>query len=241
MSLHIYNSPQSLAKGLAAWIVGDINSVLHLRKRYSFVLSGGSTPELLYKILAANYSDGTDWSRVDFFWGDERFVPKDDVRNNARMAYQLLLNPLKIEEHQVFPIPTETTPEASVVAYQATIDKYFAATSSGSFDFVLLGMGKDAHTLSLFPGEELPNVKDASVAHTFYKADQLNRITLMPSIVNDARTVAFMVQGKDKAATLKEVLQGNHDVKKYPAQNIVPNDGNLLWFVDEKAACDLRH
>lgn len=239
MSLHIYNTPQSLAKGLAAWIVGDINSVLHLRKRYSFVLSGGSTPELLYKILAANYSNGTDWSRVDFFWGDERFVPKDDIRNNARMAYQLLLNPLKIEEHQVFPIPTETTPEDSVTAYQAKLEKYFATTSSDSFDFVLLGMGKDAHTLSLFPGEDLPDVKGASVAHTFYKADQLNRITLLPSIVNRSKTVAFMVQGADKARTLKDVLDGSRDLKKYPAQNIAPVDGNLLWFIDEAAAVEL--
>ncbi len=236
MSLHIYKTPQSLAEGLAAWIIGDINSGLHLRKRYSFVLSGGSTPRLLYETLASKYSNATDWSRVDFFWGDERFVPEDDVRNNARMAYELLLTPLKIEKHQVFPMPTNNTPEDSVISYQKTLDRYFDAASTNSFDFVLLGMGKDAHTLSLFPGEDLPNAKGASVAHTFYKADQLNRITLMPSIVNRARSVAFMVQGKDKAATLKEVLQGNYDIKKYPAQNIAPNSGNLLWFLDGAAA-----
>lgn len=240
MSLHIYKTPELLAEGLAAWIVGDINSVLYSGRRFSFVLSGGSTPKLLYEILATEYTNATDWSRVDFFWGDERFVPKDDSRNNAKMATDLLLNPLRIEKEQIFPIPTDNSPEDAVRVYEALLKGYFDPALPYSFDFVLLGMGKDAHTLSLFPGDELPEDKTAFVAHTFYKSDLLNRITLLPSIVNRSKTVSFMVQGADKADTLREVLNGSRHLKKYPAQNIAPADGNLLWFIDEAAAASLK-
>lgn len=236
MSLHIYQSSASLAEGLASWIVGNINLVLRTQGRYSFALSGGSTPKLLYQLMASEYAQAADWSKVDFFFGDERFVSMDDERNNGKMALDLFLHPLGIKDEQIFAIPTNSSPQNSVSAYQKTLEEYFHSDDTHSFDFVLLGMGADAHTLSLFPGGVLPDDKAALVAHTFNKADQLDRITLLPSIINYAKTIAFMVQGKEKSDTLKRVLHDTHDPDKYPAQLILPASGQLMWFADEAAA-----
>lgn len=236
MSLHIYQNPESLADGLASWLVGHINTVLRRQNRFSFVLSGGSTPKLLYQKLAADYAIAADWDRVDFFYGDERFVPKDDDRSNAKMASALLLQPLGIKEDRVFAIPTENSTDASVLAYQQTLEDYFHADDVFSFDFVLLGMGTDAHTLSLFPGNPVPESKQDFVAHTFNKSDNTDRITLLPSVVNYAKAIAFMVQGSDKAETLRHVLYGEHNMQRYPSQLIKPASGQLLWFADIAAS-----
>lgn len=238
MSFHIYKSPDALAEGLAEWIAGNICLRLQTKKRYTFVLSGGSTPQQLYRVLAMRYAHVVDWQRVDFFWGDERFVPAEDERNNANMVRQLLLKPLKIDEGQIFPMPVEGNPQAAAKKYQHILEAYFSA-GTPSFDFVLLGMGADAHTLSLFPGWSPPDDHGVWVAATYNEGDHLDRITLLPSIVNRSQTISFMVQGTDKAATLQKVLQEKSQPVKYPSQMIDPANENLMWFIDTKSASEI--
>ncbi|MBN9352130.1 MAG: 6-phosphogluconolactonase [Chitinophagaceae bacterium] len=235
MSFHIYKDPDSLAKGISQWIAGNINLVLKSQERYSFCLSGGNTPKKLYQILATVYDKTVDWSRVDFFWGDERYVPFDDTRNNARMAYETLLNPLSVPPKNIFEIETEDFAASEAMKYSDLL-KYRFEGKPFTFDFALLGMGPDAHTLSLFPGSDLINEPKDWVREAIKPDDRMKRITLLPKVVNKSKVIAFLVQGDDKADALHNVIKGEHNPLNYPAQIIHPSNGDILWFVDEAAA-----
>lgn len=239
MSLHIFADGDRLSEGLAEWIVGNMLLTLQAKERYSFVLSGGSTPKALYHVLSEKYASAVDWNKVDFFWGDERYVPFDDERNNARMAYSCLLAPLKIPEQNIHPIPTNRGPRECADDYEKLLKNYFEGEEA-RFDLVLLGMGDDGHTLSLFPGSDLISTRDAQwVKDAFNVKEQLPRITLMPSIVNLAHSCVFLLQGAAKAETLYSVLKGSYQPDVYPTQLIRPQDGRLYWFLDEAAAANL--
>lgn len=239
MSLHIYQNEETLANGLAAWLAGNISLVLKTRERYSFVLSGGSTPKKLYHILARDYISKVDWGKVDFFFGDERFVPFDDDRNNGKMAYETLLTPLAIPEENIYRMPTQPTPEQAAADYEKTLKGYLRNNSDTTFDFTLLGMGADGHTLSVFPDSPLLDSNSDWVKSVFNTGDQLQRITLLPHLVNRSQTVAFMIKGADKAKTLYNVLGGKYEPAKLPARLIEPRDGILMWFIDRAAAGDI--
>lgn len=236
MSLHIYQDSDGLAEGLAGWIAANINLVLKNQSRYSFVLSGGSTPKKLYHILAAEYANAVDWKRVDFFWGDERYVPFTDDRSNARMAYDSLLTPLGIPGQHIFKMPTAPSPQEAADQYQSAVKSYLDPDGRFSFDLSLLGMGDDGHTLSIFPGSRLLREHARLVSHIFNPNDQLQRITLLPGIVNRSRTIVFMVQGAAKASMLQQVLSGSNQPEIYPSQIITAESGQLMWFIDEAAA-----
>lgn len=238
MSLHIYKDASNLARGLAAWIAGDINLKLKEKPRYSLVLSGGSTPKKLYELLASKYADKVSWNRVDFFWGDERHVPYEDERNNGRMAYEALLQPLGIADDHIYMMRTDVAPEISAKNYEEILREYFGE-STISFDFTLLGMGTDGHTLSVFPDSPLLEDTTTWVRSVLNEKENLQRITLMPSLVNRSVNMAFMVSGEDKADMLHKVMRGAHEPKKYPSQLIKKKMGELQWFVDEGAASRL--
>lgn len=238
MSLHIYKDAASLAEGLASWIAGSINLRLKQQPRFSFVLSGGSTPKRLYEILAAEYADKVNWEAVDFFWGDERHVPYEDDRNNGRMAYESLLQPLGISNAQIFMMPTDTSAGQSATAYEGELRAYLRK-GAFSFDLALLGMGTDAHTLSVFPDSPLIGDEEHWVRNVLHPKENLQRITLMPSLVNRSAAIVFMVSGSDKSEMLRHVLKSDYDPQKYPAQLIHADSGSLQWFVDEDAAQSL--
>ena len=152
MQLHIYKNADVLNKIFADWLVNYINTTLQVQDKFSIVLSGGNTPQKLNELLASeNYKNKIDWRKLHFFWGDERFVSLNDERNNAKMAFDTLLNHIPVVKENIHIIPTENiTPEASAQQYENVIQQYFQQHYS-SFDLVLLGMGNDGHTLSLFP------------------------------------------------------------------------------------------
>lgn len=235
MSIHIYKNPDALAGGLARWIASDISLVLKSEKRYSFVLSGGSTPKRLYEVLASQYHNQIDWEKVDFFFGDERYVPFDDDRNNGKMAYKELLIPLKIPAENVYRMNTEVTLAEGVKQYDQKLRNYFEKDKTHSFDFTLLGLGSNAHTLSLFPNSDIVFNSTDWVTIGENKEDGTQRITLMPALVNASRNIIFLFQGQEKADTFKEVLNEPFNPKKYPAQVIISQSGQLMWFTDEAA------
>ncbi len=234
MQLHVYKNGEEVCDALAVWIVELISKTLEVKEKFTLALSGGETPKKLYQILASDaYREKIKWDRLHIFWGDERFVPFNDERNNAKMAFDNLLSKVKIPAEQVHKIWTDVTPEASAKQYENILHKYFDDKQT-TFDLVLLGMGDDGHTLSLFPGNAILNDKN-SWASAVSSKEKGERITLMPAVVNKSAAIAFLVTGESKAKILKEVLE-NSTSHNYPAQLIQPANGELYWFIDEAAA-----
>ena len=239
MELHIATDTGRLSHDLAAWLSDYIKEVLSKQDRFTFVLSGGGTPKQLYSLLAESpYKEAIEWQKIHFFWGDERAVPFEDSRNNAKMCYDELLNKVPVNPANIHIMRTDIEPEASAVEYENILKEYFA-DSATTFDFVLLGMGDDGHTLSLFPGTEVIHEENAWVKAFYLPAQEMFRITLTAPIVNNAACVAFLAAGAGKAETLKHVLKGETNVDLYPSQIINPSRGALHWFVDEAAAASL--
>lgn len=240
MNLHISSNKDSLSQELATWIMEDIQKVLKEKELYTFVLSGGSTPKELYKLLAAPpYRENIDWGKIHFFFGDERYVPFEDERNNGKMANDTLLKHIPVPQEQIHYMNTAVSPEQSAKDYEKMLHGYFNGHSY-TFDLVLLGMGDDGHTLSLFPGTEVINEQRNWVKSYFVEKLDMDRITLTPPVVNRASSIIFLASGEKKSAILKKVIEGKFMPDVYPSQIIKPLDGNLTWFVDESAASELE-
>ena len=236
MKLHIFKNKEELSEKLAQWMVDIIAESLKKQEFFSLVLSGGETPKLLFKKLASQeFRNKINWKRIHIFWGDERVVPFTDDRNNAKMAYELLIDHIDIPAAQVHIIRTDIEPNFAVDEYRKLLHSFFDHTSQ-SFDLVLLGMGEDGHTLSLFPDSPIIEENTYWVNAVFSKKQEMYRITLMPLIVNRAVKIAFMVDGAKKAKVLQDVLEGEYVPTKLPAQIINPKEGELHWFLDKAAA-----
>ena len=243
MELHIFKDNNELSAGFAEWMADYIAMVLQSHDRFTIALSGGSTPQKLNKLLAASpYKEKIDWTKLHIFWGDERFVPFEDDRNNAKMAFDTLLDHVPVPKEQIHIMRTDIQPEIAAEEYSKILDRYFppAVGPVTTFDLVLLGMGDDGHTLSLFPGTHVMHAEDKMVLSLFLKSQDMYRITLTPPIVNKAACVAFLVSGSGKAAALKEVIEGDYRPDLYPSQVIKPLNDQLHWFLDEAAAANLE-
>ncbi len=240
MNQHISKDIEALSNYFAGWLVLYIKEVLSKRDRFTIALSGGSTPKKLYQLLASEkYKNQIHWERLHFFWGDERFVPFDDARNNAKMAYEELLHHVPVDKKNIHVMQTMgLEPEESAIEYEKILHQYFDGKAH-SFDLVLLGLGNDTHTLSLFPGYEVVTENKKWVSAFYQKEQQMYRITLTSPLVNNAERVAFLVSGGDKAAALYHVLSSEHEPFLYPAQIIQPFNSELYWFYDEAASADL--
>jgi 6-phosphogluconolactonase len=241
MKLHIFENKEMLSDNLAQWICDLITNTLKNQESFSLVLSGGGTPKLLYQKLASDkYRNQIAWSRINIFWGDERVVPYKDERNNAKMAFDILLDHVDIPATQVHIMRTDIEIKFAVEEYRKLLHTFFHSTTS-SFDLVLLGMGDDGHTLSLFPGSHIIDENIHWVNSVYNEKQEMYRITLMPVIVNKAANIAFMVDGSKKTKVLQQVLEGEFMPEKLPSQLIKPTPGELHWFLDEDAAKDLKN
>jgi len=208
---------------------------------FTVALSGGSTPKSLFQLLSSDeYKNKVDWSKVFFFFGDERNVALDGKDSNFRMADENLFAPLQIPDANIFRWNTEAE-DAQLIAedYETAILVFFSLSDEElfpRFDLIFLGMGADGHTASLFPQTQaLKETKRNAVANRIEKLDT-TRLTLTFPAINNAANLIFLVKGADKAETLREVLQGEFQPEKYPAQAVKLNDGKLLWLIEKKAA-----
>ena len=239
MNLHISETKNDLIVEFADWLIGEIERVLAKGTRCTIALSGGSTPINLFKLLASDsYKNKIDWSKLHIFWGDERDVPLTDDLNNAKHAFAILLNHVPIPTEQIHVMDTSVDAQTAATKYEEILHNYFDNEPT-SFDIVMLGMGDDGHTLSLFPGT-VAVTEETKWAMAFYlEAQKMNRITLTSVIVNKAAAICFLAAGKGKSLILKEVLQGEYHPLLYPSQKIQPTTGELYWFVDKDAASAL--
>ncbi len=234
-------TPLDLFQAAAEEAILAATEAIAQRGRFAIALSGGSTPRSLYTLIAANASSSLPWQQVFFFWGDERHVPPTDTESNYRMAEETLLSKVPIPPANIFRVPAED-PDASAAAdaYEQTLRKFFAVAPGEfpRFDLILLGMGPDGHTASLFPETAALREKSRLVVANWVEKLHAYRITLTLPVLNAARRVAFLVSGADKAAVLHEVLEGNAPGDKYPSKLIRPS-GKLIWFLDRAAASEL--
>lgn len=235
-NIQIFQNTEALAKATADKMLGISQQAIERNGRFVIALSGGSTPERLFKLLAKPpYLNQIPWDKTFVFWGDERFVPSDDQRNNSNRAKSLLLNHVPIPAINIHPIPVDLKPEESAKEYEKTIKKLFDKESP-CFDLIFLGLGEDGHTASLFPGTDVVFENKKLVKEVYVEEQSMYRITMTPALINQAHNIVFLVEGEKKAKILKTILTEPRQTNKFPAQIIQPEKGNLYWFLDKKAA-----
>lgn len=241
--LRVFPNLETLSHGVAVLFSDLVKEKVHERGEFLLVLSGGSTPQMLYRLLSAPpHSTNIPWKKIHFFWGDERCVPPQSNKSNFKQAHQLLLSKVNVLDENVHRIKGELEPENAARDYQQTLTKVAPNNRTyPRFDLVFLGLGSDGHTASLFPGKMSPLETQEPVIAVKgdYQGRPANRVTLTPIAINNAANVMFLVSGKDKAKALKETITGDRDLKSLPAQRIQPSDGNLMWIVDKAAASEL--
>lgn len=215
------------------------------RGRFTVALSGGSTPKRLFEILSTpKYQKQIDWAHVHLFWGDERYVPADHPDSNFLMTMETLLSKVQIPPANVHRIRTELSPaEAVATNYEAEIARFFAGSPEHgrfpSFDLIFLGLGTNAHTASLFPNSRALQEHSHLVTADFVEEVNMWRITMTAPLLSAARTIAFLVCGPEKASVIRDVLFGDYNPERKPAQLIQPDHGQLLWIVDRSSAAQL--
>ena len=237
--IQVYPDLESLSRAAAALLVEQANLAVAARGRFSVALSGGNTPRRTYELLAAPpWVDQAPWDQVHVFWGDERCVPQNDPRSNARSAKEAWLDHVPIPGDQIHPLDCAQDPVAAARQYEAKLREFFAGRPP-RLDLVLLGLGDNGHTASLFPGTAVLQEGERWAAAVYLAEADLYRVTLTAPLINQAAVVAFLVVGNSKAGVLREVLHGPRDPVRLPAQLIQPQNGELLWLTDLAAAARL--
>ncbi len=242
VEIRTLTTPQELFAAAAEEVVRAANDAVAKRGRFTIALSGGSTPKSLFNLLATNARTVLPWDRTLFFWGDERHVPPTDPDSNYRMADEAMLSKIPVAKENVFRMAAENPDAAAVAeAYEQTLRKVFELQPGQVpvFDLILLGMGPDGHTASLFPGTDGLQEKSRLVIANWVEKLKTSRLTFTLPVLNAARCVAFLVSGTDKAPALHAVLESDAPGEQYPSKLIRPTDGKLIWLVDRAAASEL--
>ena len=237
-----FDDAESLARRAAARIAEVARESIEARGLFTISLSGGSTPRRVYELLAGEeFRESIAWPNVHIFFGDERMVPPDNAESNYRMASEALLSHVNIPPANVHRIDGVGDAAANASAYESEMRGLFGDDADWPrLDLVLLGMGDDGHTASLFPGSAVLDERRLWVAPNWVEKLGAWRVTLTAPAINAARHVTFLITGAGKAARLCEVLKGERDPARLPSQLIKPSDGILEWFVDREAAASLE-
>lgn len=228
-----------LNRKAAAQFIERARAAIARAGRFSVALSGGSTPKALYSLLGSpDYRDRVDWQRAHLFWGDERCVPPDHTESNFRMVNEALLSAIQIPEKNVHRMAGEKEPNEAVADYQRDLQDFFALGIGElpRFDLILLGLGEDGHTASLFPGSTALTEEKHLVATTYVERLKAHRLTLTLPVLNNAAQASFLVAGASKSAIVENLLGANSQSLDYPAGQIQPSNGQLTWFVTKDAA-----
>ncbi|MDT3405349.1 6-phosphogluconolactonase [Mucilaginibacter terrae] len=240
MMLKVFDNKEEISATAAQLFIDIAQKAVSERGRFTVALTGGTSPDALYTLLSSPaFKDKVDWAHTFIFWGDERWVPLTDDKSNAKMAHRTLLSNVPIPESQIFYMWADgKSPEEFAQEYEQQVRQVLG--DALSFDLVLLGMGGEGHTASLFPYEPVLKEKDKLVYAYFLASQDMFRVTLTAPLINKAQNIVVMLLGESKAAALHEVLEGEHNPELYPAQLLNPENGKLLWLVDQAAAKDLK-
>jgi 6-phosphogluconolactonase len=242
--IRISHDGQTWAEAAAEFVLEVGKEAVHANGRFFIALSGGATPETLYRVLTSPaFADRFDWSRATFFFSDERCVPPDDPRSNYALADKTLFTPLKIPSSQVYRMAGESrNPKAAAHEYeqQLRLATKTAPSAQPSLDLILLGLGEDGHTASLFPGAPALQDHQRVIAATQSPKDPPNRLTMTLAVINRASVILFLVAGSGKAGVVRAVLDPKTEAERQlPAALVAPAEGRLIWFLDRAAAAEL--
>lgn len=234
--IQTYNTTEEINVKAATIFTEAAQKAIAEKGQFTAVLTGGSSPAGIYKLLASDaYKTKIDWSKVFIFWGDERWVPLNDDLSNAKMSYATLLSHVPIPSENIFEMYQDgVMPEDYAITYEQTIRKILG--EEGKFDLILLGMGDDGHTASLFPGQAVLEEQNKWVDAYYLEPQKMHRITLTAPLINKAEKIIVIAFGEKKAHALKEVTTGDYNPSMYPMQLIKPVSGQILFLVDKSAA-----
>ncbi len=235
--LQILPDPAALHAAAAEKFAGCAVSAIAERGRFCVALSGGNTPRGVYAQLAARHARDLSWDKIHIFFGDERCVSPDDPESNYRMARESLLSKIPVPEENVHRIPGELPAAQAAVQYEKDVRTFFRLPAGAwpRFDLILLGIGDDGHTASLFPGSAALQEQSRIVVSNWVEKFEAYRITVTYPVLNHANEVVFLVSGKGKAAIVSDIFDSAKQ-GFYPAQKVRPENGKLLWLVDKDAA-----
>jgi len=237
--IQTYPTPDELARAAADHFAALSQEAIANHGHFSVALAGGSTPRATYEILATiEYAQKVNWERVHVFWGDERMVSPGHEDSNYRLAVDAMLKVIPISKDNIHRILGEARPQDAARAYEGTIREFFNPHTT-SFDLILLGMGDDGHTASLFPGTMAVHEDTLQVMAHFVEKLAAWRVTFTPRLINAAENVTFLVSSERKARRLRQVLVGPYQPEVLPAQIVRPSRGRLRWLIDEAAALHL--
>lgn len=236
MELKIYNSKATVAESFSEYlkILIKSNETTHI------ALSGGSTPKVVFEYLSENFKNEIDWSTVHFYWGDERCVPPSHEESNYKMTVDYLLSNINIPAANIHRVKGEDIPENEAVRYSEVLEQELPIVNEiPQFDLVILGMGDDGHTASIFPHEIHLWDSNKSCEVAIHPDSGQRRITITGKVINNAKEVAFLVTGDSKAEKIKEILNNEATAALYPASLVVPTSGKLFWFMDTAASKEI--
>jgi 6-phosphogluconolactonase len=235
--IHIFDSTDELAASLSEKVINLAGKSIQAGSPFNIALSGGSTPGVLFKKMASSIGDPGLWEQVHFFWVDERCVPPDHPESNYRMTDEAFFHPLSISHAHVYRMMGEEEPHAEAIRYEGLLRSSLPARDGlPLFDLILLGMGTDGHTASIFP-DQMPIMFSERICEVArHPETRQHRITLTGHVINNAARVCFMITGENKAAVLASILDGEEGSEKFPAAHIKPLHGKMEWYLDQEAA-----
>jgi 6-phosphogluconolactonase len=241
-SIRLFPTPQALAESLALELINQIKEIKEIKEAgkrispFTIALSGGSTPKLLFSVLGDEFASSVSWSNVHFFWVDERCVPPDDPESNFGMTNKTLLSKIDIPENNIHRINGEDDLWKEAERYSDEIEK-FTVNRNGFpfFNIILLGLGEDGHTASIFPGNEKLFQTDRICASAVHPSTGQERITITGKVINNAANIIFIVTGKNKAGIVNNIVGQRDNKKQFPASFVKPSDGRVFWYLDEPA------
>ncbi len=239
--IRVFHDLEALSRAAADLFFTLSHMAISVRKKFAVAFSGGSTPARLYALLASDeYREKVTWKGVHVFWADERSVPKEHPESNYRLAYTSLLSKVPLPAGNIHRIRGEEDPRGAAEEYDEAMRQFFGGTLVPVFDLVILGVGEDGHTASLFPGSASLNERVRLAAPVLMDRPKIDRVTLTLPVLNHAAHILFLVSGRKKGDILRELLEGEYR-DTYPAGLVQPVNGSLEWLVDKDAAALLRN
>ncbi len=238
--VRVFPDLEALSRGAADYFVARIKERAEQKSRFAVAISGGSTPKRLYSLLRASpYRDAIPWDQVHFFWADERCVPPDHPESNYKLAFDTFLSLVPAPESNLHRVSGELSPATAALAYEDDLRNFFGDPRFPKFDLIILGVGADGHTASLFPGS--PSLRETArlALPVYLERPQQDRVTLTLPVLDQASKLLFLASGRVKAPIVSQILESDN-AKRYPAGLVRPVEGEVIWFIDREAARELR-